>query len=256
MSRRIRRVFRGLASVTPVNAWRLQLLRLGGVSLGRGVRVSRGTRLGDGARIGDSVKIGPGVTVGAGVTMGDGAQVRTGSCIGEDCVLASGVVISDFALVGNAVIGENSFIERGVVMTGFQNGRISIGKHCYIGIGDVLDWSGGLEIGNYVHVAGPATGIWTHSSVMSALKGKELCDHSEHLAAAVKIGDRVWIGGNSTIYPGTVIESFSVVLPNSVVSAPVRSGTMVGGAPALLKKTLKQEADRVTFQTLDSSRRP
>jgi acetyltransferase-like isoleucine patch superfamily enzyme len=196
------------------------------------------------------VKIGLGVTVGSGVTIGDGAQVRAGSCIGEDCVLAEGVVISDFALVGNAVIGERSFIERGVVMTGFQKGRISIGRHCYVGVGDVLDWSGGLEMGDYVHVAGPATGIWTHSSVMSALKGKHTGDSSGHTCAAVKIGSRVWIGGSCTIYPGTVIESFSVVLPNSVVNAPVRSGTMVGGAPAVVKKTLKQEADGVTFSNI------
>ena len=247
MSRRIRKLFRGLASVTPFNAWRLWLFGLGGVRLGRGVRVSRSTRLGDDTRIGDLVKIGPGVVVDANVTVGDGVQIRQGSRIGEGCVLGRGVVISDFALVGRAVIGENSFIERGVVMTGFQEGRISIGRHCYVGVGDVLDWSGGLEMGDHVHVAGPATGIWTHASVMSALKGKEIGDYSEHVAAAVKIGSRVWIGGNCTIYPGTLIESFSVVLPNSVVNAPVRSGTMVGGAPAVVKKTLKQEADGVTF---------
>jgi hypothetical protein len=40
------------------------------------------------------------------------------------------------------------------------------------------------------------------------------------------------------------------VLPNSVVNAPVRSGTMVGGAPAVVKKTLKQEADGVTFSNI------
>ncbi len=247
MNRRIRRLFRGLASVAPVNAWRIGLFRLGGVSVGSGVTVSRGTRLGDRARIGDLVSIGPRVVVDARVTIGDGAQIRQGSCIGQDCVLGKGVVISTFAVVGSAVIGENSFIERGVVMTGFQKGRISIGRHCYVGVGDVLDWSGGLEIGDHVHVAGPATGIWTHTSVMSALKGKDVGDSSEHLTAAVKIGNCVWIGGNCTIYPGTLIESFSVVLPNSVVTAPVRSGTMVGGAPAVVKKTVKQEADRVTF---------
>jgi len=220
------------------------------VTVGRGVTVSRNTRLGEGTRIGDAVKIGPGVVVDAGVTIGDGAHLRAGSRIGGGCVLGKGVVISDFALVGNAVIGEGSFIERGVVMTGFQKGGISIGRHCYVGVGDVLDWSGGLEMGDYVHVAGPATGIWTHTSVASALKGKEIGDCSEHAAAAVKIGDRVWIGGNCTIYPGTVIESFSVVLPNSVVNALVKSGNVVGGAPAVLKRTLKQEAGRVTFSDI------
>jgi len=243
----IRRLFRGVASMAPVNAWRLALLRLGGVTVGRGVRVSRGVRLGEGTRLGDWVKIGAGVIVGPHVTIGDGAQMRMGSRVGERCELGRGVVISDFALVGNATIGDGSFIERGVVMTGFRKGRIEIGRHCYVGVGGVLDWSGGLKLGDYVHVAGPSTGIWTHTSVTSALKGRDMGDYSEHVAAAVSIGDRVWIGGNSTIYPGAVIESFSVVLPNSVVNAPVKSGTMVGGAPAVLKRTLKQEADRVTF---------
>jgi acetyltransferase-like isoleucine patch superfamily enzyme len=250
MSHPVRRIIGGAASAVPCNAVRILLYRLAGVSLGRGVRISKGAKLSEGVRIGDFAKIGPCVVLGPGVTIGAGAQIRAGSHIGEGCEIGKGVVISDFALVGNAVIGEGSFVERNVVMTGFQKGRISIGRHCYIGVGGILDWSGGLEIGDYVQIAGPSIGIWTHTSMTGALKGKEMGDRSEHVVGAVKIGSRVWIGGNSTIYPGTEIESFAVVLSNSVVNAVVKTGTVVGGAPAVLKKKLKEEDGRVTFSDI------
>jgi len=40
------------------------------------------------------------------------------------------------------------------------------------------------------------------------------------------------------------------VLPNSVANTLVKSGTVVGGNPAVLKRKLKQEADRVTFSDI------
>jgi acetyltransferase-like isoleucine patch superfamily enzyme len=151
-------------------------------------------------------------------------------------------------MISNAVIGDGTFVERGVVMTGFKSGRISIGRHSYVGIGAVLDWSGGLEIGSHVHIAGPSVGVWTHSSVFQALKGKELNDRTETSAAPVKIGDNVWIGGNSTVYPGTVIGPLAVVLPNSAVNKDVSTGTVVGGTPATFKRRLHREGAGISVR--------
>jgi len=241
------RWIRFVAGHAPFNALRIAMFRFSGVSVGRRVKISWGVSIGFGTSVHDSVTLGRGVFIGSQVSVGRGSVIRANAHVGDGCVLGEEVVVCSMALVGNATIGDGSFIERGAIMTGFQKGRIAIGRHCYIGIGAVLDWSGGLEIGDFVHVAGPSTGIWTHSSVAEALNGKDLRDRSECVVSGVKIGDRVWIGGNSTVYPGVIIESPAVVLPNSAVNTTVRSGTVVGGVPAVEKKKLSQAGSRVIF---------
>jgi len=46
-------------------------------------------------------------------------------------------------------------------------GDVKVGKHCWIGPNVVLDGSGGLEIGDYVHVSA-GTQIYTHHTVKFA----------------------------------------------------------------------------------------
>ena len=46
-------------------------------------------------------------------------------------------------------------------------GDVKVGKHCWIGPNVVLDGSGGLEIGDYVHVSAGAQ-IYTHHTVKFA----------------------------------------------------------------------------------------
>ncbi|MCX5800983.1 MAG: DapH/DapD/GlmU-related protein [Candidatus Eisenbacteria bacterium] len=235
------------AGFMPFSGLRTAFFALGGVRVGRGAYLGYGVRIGERTALGESVRICSGASIGRDVSIGGNAKIGVGARIGDGTVVGQDVVVSEFALVGNAVIGKGSFIERGVVMTGFKVGKISIGKHTYIGLGAVLDWSGGLEIGDYVQIAGPSVGIWTHSSVFQALKGKELNDRSETVISPVKIDDNVWIGGNSTVYPGSIIGPFAVVLPNSVVNRNVARGTVVGGNPATVKRTLLAEGSTVRF---------
>jgi acetyltransferase-like isoleucine patch superfamily enzyme len=241
------------AGFMPFSRLRVAIFALGGVRLGRGAYVGYGVRIGGSTVLGDHVRIASGVAIGRNVSVGNNAKIGIGSRIGNGSVIGQDVVVSELALVGNTVIGKGSFIERGVVMTGFKEGKISIGEHCYIGLGAVLDWSGGLEIGNYVHIGGPSAGIWTHSAVLQALKGKELNDRSATMSSPVKIRDKVWIGGNSTIYPGTVVGPFAIVLPNSVIDRDVATGTVVGGNPATVKRTLHRDGSNVRFPTTEES---
>lgn len=71
-------------------------------------------------------------------------------------------------------------------------------KGTYIGIRNILDCSNDFEIGNYVHIAGASTGIWTHSSPKMCLYGIPLAqkDDKEYRSTApVIIEDNVYIGG-------------------------------------------------------------
>ena len=82
-----------------------------------------------------------------------------------------------------------------------------------------------------MHIAGPSTAIWTHSSVFQVLRGHELKDKRLRTTAPVLIESNVYIGSNCTVYPGVTIGHHSVILPNTAVNQDVPSGVMVGGVP-------------------------
>lgn len=144
------------------------------------------------------------------------------------------------SVVSNIEVGENSFLDCGVICTGYGEGKITIGKESYIGINNILDWSDNISIGNYVHIAGPSTGLWTHSSVNMTLKNIGLNNLSpeDRYTFPINIEDNVYIGGGCIIYPGVTIHHHSIVAPNSTVTKDVESYTMVGGSPAKFIKNI------------------
>ena len=199
-----------------IGPWLAYRLRKAGVRVGQLVRVSRDARIGQGTILRDGVRFGRDVTIGA------------------NCIIGPG------AFLENITVGEHCQIEAGVICTGKGAGRILIGSDSYVGIGAVLDWSAELRIGSFVHIAGPSTGLWTHTSVKMALEGVPLGadDPRTRPVAPVVVGDNVYIGGNCTIYPGVTIGPRAVVAPNSAVPHDVASGTLVGGVPARVIKQL------------------
>ena len=180
------------------------------------------------AFIGSQVDIGHDVVVHARARLDSNVRLRDNSTVGPHAVLS------------NIELGEGSHIEYGVVVTGYGDGKILIGRESYIGIYNVLDWSENLKIGDFVHVAGPSTGIWTHTSVDQVLAGDPLDNKQRRQRSPVTIENNVYIGGNCTIYPGVTIHHHSVVAPNSAVSEDVPAHTMVGGVPAKVIKRLSQ----------------
>ena len=167
--------------------------------------------------------------------------------IGDQTIIQGGVILHDNVKIGkyvtleNIIINDHSFIERGVCCTGKGTGTIIVGQHCYIGINNILDWSENITIGDFVHIAGPSTGIWTHTSVNMCINGVPLSDGDDKLRprASVTIENNVYIGGNCTIYPGTTIGTHSIITPNSAVVSDIPPFTMVGGVPAKFIKTVQ-----------------
>ena len=195
--------FLRLARTTPSDSLRRAFLKRGGVKIGSNVKVERHA------------------TVWKGAVLGDNVEIR------------------HRAKVIATEIGNNSVVDVGAQILGVVKSKIIIGEHSYIGINNVLDGSGGLKIGNYVHIAGPSVGIWTHSTIDNVLMGSKIDDNTHRKEAPVVIEDNVWIGGLSIIYPGVTIGHHSVVLPNSVVNNDVEPYTVVGGSPAIVKKKIK-----------------
>jgi len=169
-----------------------------------------------------------------------GVYIGKNTNIGNNVILKENVHIGSNASLSNITVGKNSSIETGVICTGYGNGKVIIGEESYIGVYDILDWSDNIKIGNYVHIAGPSTGLWTHSSSKQALAGLPLLekDINYRPTSPIIIEDHVYIGGNCTIYPGVTIRHHSIVAPNSVVNKDVESHTLVGGVPAKVIKRI------------------
>lgn len=186
------------------------------------------------------MKLSRGNVLGKNVQIACGTELGQGCKIMADVRLATGVSLCDNVKVGRGVflenisVGNNSVIDSRVLITGHGPGRIKIGHDSYVGPDTALDFSDDIWIGDYVHIAGLSTGLWTHTSARMCLNSIPLEDKSpEHRPTApIVVEDNVYIGGNCTIYPGVRVGHHSVIAPNSAVTKDVLPYSLVGGVPA------------------------
>ncbi len=177
----------------------------------------------------NSCKIGKNVTISSKTYVGDNVTLKDNSIIGGNVTLR------------RIELGEYSWIEGNVIITGSSGGKIKIGQNCYIGISNILDMSNDIIIGDFVHIAGPSSCLWTHTSYAMCLNSIPLNQQNEKYrpTATINIENNVYIGPNCTIYPGITIGHHSIIAPNSAVSKDVLPYTMVGGVPAKFIKNIE-----------------
>ena len=169
------------------------------------------------------------------------SKIGKNSIIGNGVVIGKNVAIGRNAILRKITIGNHSVIESFVKCVGTEKGCIFIGSNSYIGISNILDNSANITIGNFVHIAGPTTALWTHSSAKMCMNSIPLNKANEKYrpTASIIIEDNVYIGGNCTIYPGIRIGHHSIVAPNSAVTKDIPPYSMFGGVPAIfIKKTI------------------
>jgi acetyltransferase-like isoleucine patch superfamily enzyme len=181
---------------------------------GKRVTLSKDSILGKGCKIGDYVILGQKVKIGDNVTIGSGAYIE------------------------RLEIGENSVFEGRAIITGYGDGIIKIGKESFVGHNTVLDFSDNITIGNYVHIG--YSHFWTHSSIQQCFNGISLNEKNKVIRpiAPIVIEDFVYVGVQSTIYPGITIGHHSIIMPHSCVTKNVLPYTMVAGIPAKMIKNL------------------
>lgn len=106
-------------------------------------------------------------------------------------------------------------------------GQVTVGAKSWIGPFTVLDGSGGLSIGDYCSISAGVQ-IYTHDTVAWATSGGV----APVERAAVRIGDRCYIGPNAVISMGVTIGNGCVVGANSLVNRDLPSGVRAWGTPA------------------------
>lgn len=119
----------------------------------------------------------------------------------------------------NISIGEGTFINTNCMF--LDNNKISIGKN-------------GL-IGPYVQI------YTAHHPIKAEERIIEKNGKSSYLTATkpVAIGDNVWIGGNTVVFPGITIGNNVTIGAGSVVTKDIPDGVLAFGNPCSIQRDLK-----------------
>lgn len=132
--------------------------------------------------------------------------------------LDESVRLANVVIRGNNIkIGNHTYMNSGYITTA-PEARVTIGEWCSIGYN--------VSILARTHDASIPTGP-------KGSRPLKLAD--------VKIGEGVWIGNNAVIIPGVTIGDYCVVGANSVVTSDVPENSVVGGNPAVVLYTKKEE---------------
>ena len=109
-----------------------------------------------------------------------------------------------------------------------------IGEGTWCGHFTVIDGSQGLTIGEYCEIS-CGVHIYTHTTHKRCTLGKE------KETAPVRIGNHVFIGPNSIVSMGAVIEEHSMIAPLSFLGAFTRvpKYALFAGAPAIKKGDMR-----------------
>ena len=151
---------------------------------------------------------------------------------GNHCFISEGVSLT------NVELGDAVWINKfATIYSGAEN-KVKIGSNSFVGPYVWIEGHAGIEIGDFVHIAGPGTSLYSHSGIKIALNSEALGNPdydpqneiSNYFHIPIKIGNNVWIGPNCSISPGVIIENFVVIMPNtSVKSGIIESFSLVKG---------------------------
>lgn len=118
----------------------------------------------------------------------------------------------------NVSIGENTFINTNCMF--LDNNKISIGENGLIG---------------------PFVQIYTASHPLKASERIIIRENKKGYLTSckpVKIGNNVWIGGNTVIFPGVIVGDNVTIGAGSVVTKDIPDNVLAYGNPCVVKKSL------------------
>ena len=193
------------------------------------------------ARIGRNVSLGKDVTIGEysvignDVVIGDGTEVRHHVVIGDNTVIGR-----DCLIKSNTVIGEEGFgferDEQGVSIRIPHLGKVIIGDNVEIGAlntvmrGTIDDTfiEDNVKTDDHVHIG--------HNVQVG--KGCLITACAE-ISGSARIGDKTWLGPNSSIMNGITIGSNCFIGLGTVVTKSLSDNVVAAGCPARILRINK-----------------
>ena len=115
--------------------------------------------------------------------------------------------------------------------------NISIGKNTFINFNCVFIDNNKIEIGSNVLI-GPGVHFYTPTHPLKY--SERIKPNGEYVTTAlpIKVGDNVWIGGNSSICQGVTIGSNSTIGAGSIVFNDIPNDVLAYGNPCKVIKKL------------------
>lgn len=109
--------------------------------------------------------------------------------------------------------------------------NISIGENFYANHGLVILDAGKVEFGDNVFVA-PNCGFYTAGHPIEYIERNKGLEYAKN----IKVGNNVWIGGNTLVLPGVTIGDNVVIGAGSVVNKDIPSNSVAVGNPCKVIK--------------------
>ena len=179
---------------------------------------------------------------GIGLRFHSSTKVRitgSGITIGDDVEVLGPTVIESLSRPGESIaIGSGARLKANCWINSY-GGSIVVGEECLVGFGSVLFGHGGIDIGKrsmlspYVVVVSSNHAYWRPGPLPARGFTRE----------PIVIGSDVWIGSQTVVAAGSVIEDDVVVAAGSVVRGKLRSGYVYGGSPATPLREIGGEDD-------------
>jgi acetyltransferase-like isoleucine patch superfamily enzyme len=138
---------------------------------------------------------------------------------------------------GRLTVGEGTLLEPGCWLTLSPQGRIEIGKGCFLNRNVMLAATERIEIGDHVMFANNCfVGDADHAYDDP---GKPITWQGFIPRGPVRIGSNCWFGVNCVVTGGVEIGDRCVIGANSVVTQDLPAGVIAAGAPAKVIKEIE-----------------
>lgn len=172
----------------------------------------------------DFERVADNIWVGKGTTIEPTAVIKGPAIIGYDCEIRHAAYIRGNAIIGNeAVVGNSSEIKNAILFNGVKVPHFNY-------IGDSV-------LGFAVHLgAGAILSNLKSTKDNIRLKGETGIIDSGLKKFGALIGDRVEIGCNAVLNPGTVIGKESVIYPLTMVRGIVPANSIVKNDGSIVQK--------------------
>ncbi|MBC7805535.1 MAG: sugar O-acetyltransferase [Akkermansiaceae bacterium] len=137
------------------------------------------------------------------------------------------------------MVGESVYVEPPFLCD--YGANIFAGDRLYINFGCVILDCAAVHFGDDVKL-GPSVQIYTaYHPLDPALRTS-----GPELAAPIRIGNRVWIGGGAILCPGVIIGDDSVIGAGSVVTRSIPAGVVAVGNPCHVLRELPTDGNEPT----------
>ena len=160
-------------------------------------------------------------------------RLMGGRSIHPKCLFYRGVRLDS---PWNITLGTRCVLQQDVWLRVNDRSKLVVGEYTFIGRGTEIEVNEGMTIGRGGLIA-PGVFITDHNH--GTALDRPMFEQPPR-AAAIHIGDDVWIGANAVILPGVSIGDGAIIAAGAVVNRDIEPYQIAGGVPAKVVGSRRQ----------------